>query len=224
MIRKILIAGFSVLLPLSTIGCGGSSSGSNSISSQQAAVVMTDIYSAMAEASASEGAIAAIRKVELVSLNKAILKGAPATGIAESITPAKAELKARSASTVSGTISSYTFTCPQGGNITVSGSYSETAAAPSYQVSMDMVEAINSCQDSGITMVGDPNVTLTDSGSDNGTTTTDTVTMTGGVKAGSSTCTIDVNISISASDSTGHGSFTSSGSICGISVNESETL
>jgi len=86
------------------------------------------------------------------------------------------------------------------------------------------VETINSCQDGGITMNGDPNIALSLTGSDNGTTTSVTLTMTGGLTVGSSSCSTDLTITASVNNKTDSGTETYNGSFCNVAINGSSAI
>ena len=228
--RNHLIAGFLMLSTLSILGCsggGGSSSGSGTSSNTpltqaQAEVAFTDIANAMADAA---GAVAVgrtnpllqVRKEEVAGIQKAILDGTPMPASRNAISPAPEVLPDTTTN-----LSTYTYTCPSGGTIVVTGSYSETStSASASSESATIVETPKSCKDSGITMNGDPNITLSMSASDNGTTTTVTLSMTGGISVGSSSCSTDLTVSATISDKTGTGSETYSGSFCNVAISGS---
>jgi hypothetical protein len=226
--HKNLIAGFLVLLTLPVIGCGGSggSSGSSGNSSTppmtkaQAAAAFTDVFTAMEEATIAlplvhSGPVSQLRKEEAAEVREAILNGARNSAPAYSISPA---LKISPDTTT--TIPSFTYQCPSGGTIVVTGSYSETSTSESASI----VDTINSCKDSGVTFKGDPNIAISLTGSDNGTTTTVTLTMTGGISVGSSSCSTDLSINASANNKTGNGTVTYNGSFCGETISGSETI
>ena len=100
------------------------------------------------------------------------------------------------------------------------GSYSDSTNS----ASLNIVETINKCSDSGVTFSGNPNIALSETGSDNGKTTSVSLTMTGGLSDGSSNCSININASASVSDTTGSGNVTANGSFCGQSISASEAI
>ena len=215
--RKHLIAGFLMLSALSILGCGGSSSNSSNstpMTQTQAATAFGDLLTAMEGAAGAFAfdrttAIAQLRKEEAAGVQKAILNGVriPVSGNAISPTP---EVSPDTTTN----IPTYTYACPSGGTIVVTGSYSETSTS----VSANIVETPKNCQASGITMNGDPDIALSINASDNGTSTTLTLSMTGGISVGSSSCSTDLNVNATISDKTGTGSETNSGSFCGETI------
>jgi hypothetical protein len=216
------IAGILVLLTLSAIGCGGGGSSSNAspMTSAQAATAYGDIFNAMVDAAgalplAHHATVSPIRKDVAAGIQEAILKGTRIPVPADSVSP---ELSV-SPDTVTN-VPTYTYTCPSGGTIVVSGSYSETSSSES----ANLVETINSCKDGGVTFNSDPNITFSLSGSDNGTTTSVSVSVTGGLTVGSSSCTTDLNITASANDKTGSGTESFSGSFCGQTISGSGAI
>jgi len=221
--RKHLIAGFLALLTLSGIGCGGSGGGSGSGSAMtqtQATAAFTDVFTATEDA---EGALflagstpaALLRNEEAAAIEKAILNGAPIPESAEFISPAL-----RVSPDATATIPAYTYKCPSGGTIVVTGSYSETSTSESANI----VETINNCQDSGVTMNGDPNIALSLSGSNNGTTASLSLTITGGLTVGTSSCSTDLTLTASVNDKRGSGTETYSGSFCNVAINGSAAI
>ncbi|MGA3372470.1 MAG: hypothetical protein ABSC48_11995 [Terracidiphilus sp.] len=216
-----LISGFLMLSILPVLGCGGSSS-SNSITKAQAAAAFGDVLTAMEDAAGAlpldqKTHLSQFRKEEAAGIQKAILNGTRMPVSENAISPAP-EVSPDATTT----IPTYTYTCPSGGTIVVTGSYSETStSASASSESATIVETPKSCKDSGITMNGDPNITLSMSASDNGTTTTVTLSMTGGISVGSSSCSTDLTVSATISDKTGTGSETYSGSFCNVAISGS---
>ncbi|MGA3080335.1 MAG: hypothetical protein ABSD44_03010 [Terracidiphilus sp.] len=224
--RKNLIAGFLMLLTLSAIGCGGSSGSGGGTSSAlpmtptQASAAYGDVFTAMEDATlalplARSAPVSPIRKEEAAAIQKAILNGARTPVSADSVSP---DLRVSPDTTT--TFPAYTYKCPAGGTIVVTGSYSMTSSSDSASI----VETINSCSDSGVTFNGDPNITFSWAASDNGTTTSLTITMTGGLTVGSSSCSTDLNTTGTISDKTGSGTETYSGSFCGRAISGSITI
>ncbi len=215
--RNHLLLGILLTLTLSAIGCGGSSD-KIVMTPAQAQAAYGDVFGAFSDAAGAAGfarsaPISRLRSAEAIVVEKAILNGTRGPLSEESVSPDHRVLP-------DVTLPSYTYKCPSGGTIVVTGSYTDT----SNSTSLNIVETINSCSDSGITFSGDPNVALSETASDNGTTTSLTVTMTGGLSVGSSSCSINVNVSASISDKTGSGTITDSGSVCGQSISSSETI
>ncbi|MGD0829630.1 MAG: hypothetical protein ABR907_01720 [Terracidiphilus sp.] len=222
--RKNLIALFLVLLTLSVVGCGGSSgssgSGGAAMTQAQAASAFSEVFVAMEDASSAlpldrPNPISSFRKEEATAIRNALLNGARMPNSTSSVASALMVLPDSST-----TIPTFTYQCPSGGTIVVTGFYSDTSTSESANI----VETINSCHDDGIVMNGDPNITLSLNGSDNGTTTTVSLTMTGGLTVGSSSCSTDLTVTASVNDKTGTGNETYSGSFCNVSINGSTAI
>src|SRR5215469_14092343 len=102
--------------------------------------------------------------------------------------------------TVSGT-----FNCPDGGSIMVSGTFTASGTSASGTIT----ETPSNCSDGTLVINGDPNVTATVQGSDNGVMTTVNLMIGGGVsfapvQAGqfpSGSCSINVTASVAVNDS-----------------------
>jgi hypothetical protein len=206
-----------MLLTLSAIGCGGSSSGGSAMTQAQATTAFTDVFTATEDAAgaltlARSSPVSHLRKEEI---QKAILNGTRIPMSADSISP-----DLRVSPDTASSLPTYTYHCPSGGTIVVTGSYSETSTSESANI----VETINSCQDGGITMNGDPNIALSLTGSDNGTTTSVTLTMTGGLTVGSSSCSTDLTITASVNNKTDSGTETYNGSFCNVAINGSSAI
>jgi hypothetical protein len=191
----------SVLLLLA--GCGSSKNPNpNNLTSAQASTlgteVFTDVFTAISAAEGSDSSVA--RKSGLPALlNK------------------NNSVRAPESSTLS-----YTYDCPDGGTIALSGS---TGSG-----SVSITATPSGCNDGTLTFNGDPNITINGTGSDNGTTTTINITVGGGVSwtpdsgvsfpAGS--CLSNMQIAASITDSTGAlASCSLSGKFCGYSMNQS---
>lgn len=223
MYQKFLIAGSLALLTLSCAGCGGSGGSGSIMTTTQASTAYSYVFDALAEAGGAldvnrSAPILQLSKEESAGVQKAILNGTRNPVTAQLVSPV---LNALSETTV--TMPTYTFSCPSGGSIVVNGSFSESGTT-TFTESESVVETINSCKFSGITMNGDPNISISVTGTDNGTTTTLNLTMTGGLSVGSATCTTDLTINASANDTTGSGSETYSGSFCGESLSGSASF
>ena len=116
----------------------------------------------------------------------------------------------------------YTYTCPDGGTIAISGSSGNN--------SITITATPANCDDGTLTFNGDPNITVKGTGNDNGTTTTVDITVGGGISfapvtagafpTGSCKSNMQVNLSITDSSST-LASCSISGTICGYSMNQS---
>ncbi len=209
------VTGSLLALSLFSIGCGSSNSSSSAITQGQALSATTDIFTAMSDAitAPASGLIRtpAVQEAEADHIRNANLSETP---IVPSVAGANLLATSRAESPKT-TLPSYTYKCPSGGTIVVSGSYTGTATS----ASVDIVETINSCADNGFTMNGNPNVTVIDTLNTSGNIVTDVMTMTGGFTVGSNSCSINVTISATVNDQTYAVSGTSSGSVCGVSVN-----
>ncbi len=220
--RKHRIVGFLAMLALAVIGCGGSSA--PTMTQTQAAAAFGDVYEAMAGASGSldlarSAPVSPIREDEAAAIQKAILQG---TRVSGSAAPLSRVLKVSPDTTT--TIPAYTYTCPSGGNIVVTGSYSETTSGTTNSILANIVETINNCKDSGVTMNGDPNIETSIAESSNATSISSTITMTGGITVGSSSCSTDLQMTTSFNETTDSGTATYSGSFCGVALNGSVTI
>src|SRR5215831_16063411 len=121
--------------------------------------------------------------------------------------------------TVSGT-----FNCPDGGSIMVSGTFTASGTSASGTITATP----SSCSDGTLVINGDPDVTTSVQGNNNGVTTTVNLMIGGGVsfspvKAGqfpSGSCTFNVNASATVNDSSGSVTSSSiSGTACGQTIN-----
>ncbi|MGA9068797.1 MAG: hypothetical protein WB424_00995 [Terracidiphilus sp.] len=218
--RKPMIAGSLALLALLFTGCGGSGSGGSTMSTAQAATAYSYVYEALADAGGAlsvnrETPFSQLSKEQAARVQKAILNGAQGTPAADLIAPALSTI-----SEASTKLPTYTFSCPSGGTIVVNGSWSETSSS----VSESVVETINSCQADGVTMNGDPNISISATGTLSGSTVTESLTMSGGLTVGSSSCTTDLTINATVNTSTDHGSETYSGSFCGVNLSGSTSF
>jgi hypothetical protein len=212
---KYLFSAILLMLIPSDIGCGGSKRPMTPAQAQTAYSDALDAFSYGAGAAglSHSAPSSRLRSAEAAVVGKAILNGTQVSLFENSISEdhrvsPEANLPA------------YTYKCPSGGTIVTTGSYSDTPTS----VSLNIVETINKCSDGGVTFSGDPNLDLSETASDNGTTTSVTLTMTGGLSTASSSCSINITASASVSDKTGGGSVTASGSFCGQSINTSDAI
>lgn len=113
-----------------------------------------------------------------------------------------------------------TYTCPDGGSIAVSGTFSATSNSASGTIT----ETPSNCSDGTLVINGNPDVTVGVQGNNNGMTTTVNAMIGGGVnfapvQAGqfpTGSCTLNVAASVSVNDSSGSVTSSSiSGSVCG---------
>ena len=221
--RMKLVAGFvAAAFTLSAVGCGGGSA--PTMTQTQAAAAFGDVYTAMAGAAgqldlARSAPVLPIRKDEAVAIQKAIVNGTRAAGPNARISPLL-----RVSPDTTTTIPTYTYTCPSGGTIAVTGSYTETTSGTTSSTSANIVETINNCKDSGVTMNGDPNIAFSATETSTATTDAATITMTGGLTVGSSSCSTDLEITSLFNETTESGTVTYNGSFCGIALNGSLTI
>ena len=120
--------------------------------------------------------------------------------------------------TISGTVN-----CPDGGTIAVSGTFT----AMSTSANGTITATPKSCSDGTLVINGNPDVTATVNGSDNGVMTTVSLMIGGGVtfspvQAGqfpSGSCSLNVSAMVTVTNSTGATASSISGSICGQTIN-----
>jgi hypothetical protein len=207
--RRVGIVGSLLALSLFSIGCGSSNNSSSAFNQTQALTATSDLFAAMSSATFATGLLRTpvVQQTEVDHIRYANLNGTPSVAVANFIATPRA--------TTPITMTPYTYKCPISGTIVVTGSYTGTATSST----LDIVETINSCSDTGFTINGNPNVTLTDSFSISGNTATDVMTMTGGFTDGSQSCSINVTVNATVNDQTDVVSGTMSGSVCGVSVN-----
>lgn len=214
-IRGVTAAGLFLLLTLPNIGCGSNNSSGSAISQDQALSATTDIFTAMSDAVTATGS----GLIRTPATQEAEANHIRSTNLAETpIVPSIAGANLLATSRVESpktTLPSYTYHCPSGGTIVVNGSYTGTATS----ASVTIVETIKSCADNGLTMNGNPNVSVSDILTTSGNIITDVMTMNGGFTVGSNSCSINVTISATVNDVTYAESGTMSGSVCGVSVN-----
>ena len=121
---------------------------------------------------------------------------------------------------------SFTYQCPDGGSVAVSGSV--TANSPT-SASGTITETPTNCSDGTLVINGDPDVMIGAQGNNNGTTTMVNITLDGGlsfspVQTGqfpTGSCTSNLSASVSVNDNTGAVTCSVSGSICGQAINQS---
>ena len=213
-IRGVAVTGSLLVWSLFSIGCGSNSSGGG-VSQEQALSATTDIFNAMSNAVTTTGSglmrTPAVQEAEADHIRNANLSKTP---IVPSVAGANFMAASRAVSPNT-TLPSYTYHCPSGGTIVVTGSYTGTASSATVVI----VETINSCADNGFTMNGNPNVTVDDTLTTSGNIITDVMTMTGGFTVGSNSCSINVTVNATVNDETYAVSGNMSGSVCGMSVN-----
>lgn len=221
--RTCLIAVCVGALTLSFLACGGGSSAST-MTQAQASSAFGALYDAMEGAAgtldlARSAPASPIGKVEAAAVRQAILAGTRAARPNGLVSPAPKTLP--ETTTV---IPPYTYTCPSGGTIVVTGSYTATGSGTTSSTSANIVEAINDCKDSGITMNGDPDIAFSVAETSSSTSVSSNITMTGGITAGSSSCSTNLQITTSYNLTSDTGTISYDGSFCGISLNGTETI
>src|SRR5215472_6583872 len=207
------------LMMLGTVaGCGGGSNvNSNNLTQAQAKQVATTVSNDVNKALASVVGNPAVplgitsRDNMLVGLQRNN-RQAGAVENPQNVTCSG------STCTVSGT-----FNCPDGGSIMVSGTFSASGTSASATITATP----SKCSDGTLVINGNPDVTVSVQGSDNGVTTTVNLMIGGGVsfspvQAGqfpSGSCSLNVTASISVNDSSGSVTSSSiSGTVCGQTI------
>ena len=123
-----------------------------------------------------------------------------------------------SSCTVSGT-----FNCPDGGSIAVSGTFTASGTSANGTITATP----SKCSDGTLVIDGNPDVTATVQGNDNGVMTTVSLTIGGDVsfspvQAGqfpSGSCSLNVAAMVTVNNSTGMTTTSISGTICGQTIN-----
>ena len=204
----------------SLAGCGGGGNGSSNanLTQAQARQVGTTVSNDVSKALASALGNAAVpldistRGNMLVALQRNNSQAA-AVSKPEDVTCNGSNC------TVSGT-----YNCPDGGSILVMGNFSGNGTS----ASGTFTETPSSCSDGTLVIDGNPDVTVTVNGNDDGVTTTVNLTIGGGVRfspvqAGqfpTASCSFKVTASVSVNDSSGSVTSSSiSGSICDQTIN-----
>jgi len=204
-------------IALTLIGCGGGSGSTpnpnpNNLTQAQAQQLGNEAY------------------VDLGTALSDALGGSPfATARALTALRKNNQAVSASAQTVCSGISctvSYTYDCPDGGSIVVSGSFT---ANGSTSASGTITETPTNCSDGTLVINGDPDVMIGAQGNNNGTTTMVNITLDGGlsfspVQTGqfpTGSCTSNLSASVSVNDNTGAVTCSVSGSICGQAINQS---
>jgi len=219
LLSKVSIALLLGIAP-TLVGCGGSSStlnpNPNNLTSAQAQQLGTEVFADVS--TALEGALSGLPLAnDRAKIFAALRKQNQAV-------PASAQTTCNSSDT-SCTVS-FTFECPDGGSIAVSGSLTENSST---SASGTITATPTSCSDGILVFNGDPDVMIGIQGNDNGTTTTVNITIGGGVSFSpvqmgqfpTGSCTSNLNVSASVNDTTRALTCSVGGSICGQAFNES---
>jgi hypothetical protein len=196
-------------LTLLNIGCGGGNNGPV-LNQEQALNATSDFLNAVLYSAATGGFIRpGTVQAEVAGIRNAHPNDLPAA-------PSLGELRAVPVKPLTGTtIPTETFPCPSGGSITLNGSYSGTDTS----ATIDIVETINNCMDTDITMNGNPNVVVTGTFTNSATTFAQDITVLGGFNVGSNNCTVNATYLFTGNNDTGAFSESIVGSICGVSLN-----
>jgi hypothetical protein len=191
-------------------GCGGGSS-SSALTQQQALSITADLFEAMADAPLVAGGTAQVSR-----LNEAAHIRNASPGEALAIGPGSVTLAHSTLPPV--TIPTFTFSCPGGGTIMVSGSFTGSYSATATDAVETVVETIDACTDHGLTFSSDPTINITTTVNLSGDIFADQTTITGGFTAGKNSCSINESISATVNETTQAVSGTISGSVCGLPV------
>lgn len=210
------------LMVLGTLaGCGGAGNGSsnaNNLTQAQARQVGTTVSNDASKALASAVGNAAV-PLDITARDNMLVALKRSKSQADAVSKPEDVTCNGSNCTVS-----VTYNCPDGGSILVSGNFSGSGTS----ASGTFTETPSSCSDGTLVINGNPDVTVTVQGSDNGVTTTVSLKIGGDVtfspvQAGqfpAGSCSFDVTASVSVNDSSGSVTSNSiSGSICGQTIN-----
>lgn len=215
-----LLSIVSALLPgiaLTLIGCGGSSNAlnpnPNNLTAAQAQQLGNEAYTDLGTALAD-----ALGGSPLASSRAKILAALPKKNQAVS-----ASATTCNSSDTNCTVS-FTYQCPDGGSVAVSGMFTVTGLT---SASGNITETPTNCSDGTLVLNGD--VMIDAQANNNGTTTMVNVTIGGDISFSpvqtgqfpSGSCTSNLNITASVDDSTGALTCSIGGSICGQPLNQS---
>jgi hypothetical protein len=192
-------------LTLPNIGCGG---GGNSavLNQEQALNATADFFNAVLYSAATGGFIKpGTVQAEVAAIRNAHPNDLPAA-------PSPGDVRAVPVNT---TIPTINFLCPSGGSITLNGSYSGTDTS----ATINIVETINNCMDTSITMNGNPNVVVTGTFTNSTATAAQDITVVGGFTVGSNNCTVNATYLFTGNNNTGAFSESIVGSICAVALN-----
>jgi hypothetical protein len=207
---RMVVAGMCLaILTLPNVGCGGGNS-APALNQTQALDATADFISAILYSAATGGFIrTGIGQAEVAGIRNAHPSDS-------SLLPSLGEVRTVPVNPLtSTTIPTGTFLCPSGGSIILNGSYSGTDAS----ATIDIVETIDNCMDTSITMNGNPSVVVTGTFTNSGTTTTENFTILGGITVGSNACSVNATFSFTGNNNTGAYSQSITGLICYVSVN-----
>ena len=219
-VKGMFAGGLVLFVSLPIIGCGGGNgsvmSAPSAMTQSQALDITSDLFAALASAPLAAGGTAQTRYLQSETAH---IRGASLGEAGEASSVASLNIPRESLSASPRTaIPSYTYACPIGGNVVVTGSYTGTYSATAENVTENLVGTINSCSDDGITINGNPNVAMSATVTLAGNSFTDFTTITGGFTSGSNSCSINATISADVNEATGAVSGTLSGTVCGISI------
>ena len=202
-------------------GCAGGGNGSSNainLTQAQARQVGTTVSNDVSKALASAVGNPAV-PLDITTRNNMLVALQRNNGQANAVSTPEDVTCNGSNCTVSGT-----YNCPDGGSIMVSGNFSGSGTS----ANGTFAETPSNCSDGTLVINGNPDVTATVQGSDNGVTTTVNLKIGGGVsfspvQAGqfpTGSCSLNVTASISVNNSSGSVTSSSiSGSICNQAIN-----
>ena len=205
------------LMILGTLaGCGGGSNvNSNNLTQAQAKQVGTTVSNDVSKALAS---VVGNPAVPLGITTRDKMRVALHNSQASAVENPQNVTCSGSTCTVSGT-----FNCPDGGSIMVSGTFTASGTSASATITATP----SNCSDGTLVINGNPDVTATVQGNDNGVTTTVNLMIGGGVsfspvQAGqfpSGSCSLNVTASATVNNSSGSVTSSSiSGTVCGQAI------
>jgi len=208
------------LIMLGTVaGCGGgSNSNPNNLTQAQAKQLGTTVSNDVSMALASVVGNAAV-PLDITTRDKMRVALQRNNSQADAVAKPETVTCSGSNCTVSGT-----FNCPDGGSIMVTGTFTASGTSASGTITATP----SNCSDGTLIINGNPDVTVSVQGNNNGVTTTVNLMIGGGVSfapvhAGqfpSGSCTFNVTASATVNDSSGSVTSSSiSGTVCGQTIN-----
>lgn len=213
--RTIVSSGLLLLLTLSNSGCNFNNAGFNSALTQAQALEITGaVFAAMANAPIAKGGSP---QVALQSIAPHIRTASLGEILAA---PAIAASLVRPLQTAPTTIPSYTYACPDGGTIGVTGSYTGnfSTTPPSENIVETTVETVTNCSENGTVFNGNPTINATSTIVLNGTVYDDSTTITGGYTVGANVCVMNLSVTATVDSSTNAVNGTISGTACGVTL------
>jgi hypothetical protein len=212
--RAIFPYGLLLLLTLSNSGCNFNNGAlSNAATQSQALEVTASVFAALADAPIAQGA-----SPQAVLKNIAPYIRSASLGEIAVVPAVFAPL--RPMQTTPTTIPTYTYACPGGGTIVVTGSYTGnfTSKPPSENIVETTVETVTNCNGNGVVFNGSPSIDITNTVTLNGSVYEDVSTITGGYTVGSTTCAMNLSITASVSSTTNLVNGSIAGTACGATI------